>query len=527
MGFVFRVFSLLFIILLFSTSSFGEVDLNIDYTSEDFYKIAIELEKEYPDLLEVEVIGYSTDEKPIYVVRLTEMNDHHKMHYLIEGGLHSRETASTPIIMKTIEMYLKDYHDDTAVAGVSIRSLLEDSVIHFIPLSNPDGYDFATWGIGMLSVEGQKKLRSIRETYYPGFKANINGVDLNRNFPGLYYDIENDKWINIWNVEQNDYISNRPSGSFYHGPYEASEDETKVMMTYLLSYDFRNYLSYHSRGEILYWYKWMLSDKHNEDAYRLASLISKITGYEPINTNQYGSSSGYLTDYVSMQTLKPSITVETLSGRESLPASNYSIKRAFEKMLKVPALAVVEGRRVGYFDYKWYKDGLYIRDYEELEYAAAMKDKYGGIIIKRQGTPSKVLTNQLLPVTRLELIELITKGLDVDYSQTQPFKDIGTIAVRKARSLGIVSGYEGYFRPYDYVTYGETLVMIRKAYFSDSFSEYQDRYYHIEDWARESVSVLLNEKIIDYSYIKVGNISLGEVEKLMSVITGGNYDRVD
>ena len=76
---------------------------------------ALKLQKTYPGILAVEVIGKSTDGKPMYVVRLgkniqsqTHETLQQQNNVLVTSGLHARETANPVFVMKIIEDYAKD-----------------------------------------------------------------------------------------------------------------------------------------------------------------------------------------------------------------------------------------------------------------------------------------------------------------------------------------------------------------------------------------------------------------------------------
>jgi hypothetical protein len=492
---------LIILLLLCSTTVYAEdvVDINDLNTAENLYQKILLLEEKYPKLIDVEVLGYSNDNRPIYVVLMTEdvsINKRvsegyvEKMHYFVESGIHSRENPGPNIVLKMIEEYAKDYYDDSVVLDYELKSILHDNVIHFIPMTNPDGYNLSYRGLYTIGKSYQDKLLGYIDTDFRNYKSNLNGVDLNRNFPGLFYDIELEAWRNIWNMIHNDFRSFRPSGSFYFGPFEGSEVETQILMDYMLKFDFRNYLSFHSKGQVIYYNKWMLSEVHNERTFSLANKIAYVTGYDLIEGSRYTSSSGYLTDYTAMNTLKPSITVETVYWEETLPVTSKYVKKAYEEVKTVPLLAIKDGQSAGYFDYKWYVDGRYVRDFEESVYARAFYEKYGGQFLHYKGKPKLFLNENMNKLTRLELVEEVMKHFDT-IPLGQPYLDCTDSDVLKARNLGIISDAE-YFRPDDYATYEETFVVLRQAFFRD----YE----------------------LDYNRILVGRITLGELKGYLLLI---------
>lgn len=519
--------SLLFIFAILASLSYRQdiVDLNQVNTAETIYDKVLLLEERYSDIIDVKELGMSTDGRPIYVVKMTSdvaINNRvpegyvEKMHFFYEAGIHSRENPGPNIVLKMIEDYAKDYYKEGVIPDYSLKSILSDNVLHFIVLSNPDGYNLSTRGLYTISKPYQDKLLSFRDKDYRSYKANINGVDLNRNFPGYYYDLSLESWRNIWNLIHNDFRSYYPGGAFYFGPFEASEIETRLMMDYVLSYDFRNYISFHSKGQVIYSDKWMLSDLHNERSQSLALAIEEETGYDIIEGSRYTSSSGYLTDYTAMNTLKPSITVETIHWKHDLPVNTAKIREAYEEVKYVPLLAVAKGQEAGYFDYKWYKDGVYIRDFEELEYALAFYNEYGGHLLRYPGQPKYYFDFERNKVTRLELIREVMNYVSSD-KVSSAYKDCDDVDVLKAKHLGIISDVD-YFRPDDFATYEETFVILSKAFYSDyQVKETYDVDLHAS-WAVESLKVLIENQIVDYAHIFVGRIDLGDLRSYLRLI---------
>lgn len=522
-----KVIMVLFFILSFNVYADEIVDIEELNTAEMIYEKVQLLQTKYPNLIKVEILGYSTDNRPIYSVILTKdasmtmrVNEGYvdKMHYLVESGIHSRENPGPNILLKQIELYAMDYYDDSVIESYQLNRILESNVIHFIPLSNPDGYNLSSRGLYTISKTNQEKLLSYTDQDFRNYKSNVNGVDLNRNFPGYYFDLELNKFRNIWNMIHNDFRSYRPSGSFYFGPYEASEIETNILMDYLLKYDFRNYLSFHSKGEIIYWNKWMLSEQHNNRTYNLAYQIALETDYDLGEGDRYSSSSGYLTDFTAMNTLKPSITIETVHWKQTLPVTSKYVKKAYEETKYIPLLAIKDGQTVGYFNYKWYVDGKYVRDFEEASYARAFLDEYGGKFLRYEGKPRVFLDDNLNKITRLELIHRVMTLVDNGVELGQAFDDCSDPIVLQAKALGIISGSDNKFRPDDYATYEETFVILSQAFFKDYELQMDYQVSIKPKWAVEALKVLLENNIIDYNRILVGRITLGELNGYLKIV---------
>ncbi|MCH4888628.1 hypothetical protein EZV73_13630 [Acidaminobacter sp. JC074] len=512
-------------LLVLSSVTFAE-DIDKLYTAETLYDQVISLENKYPEIIKVVHLGQSTDGRPIYAVVMTE-NVHitmrvsegyvEKMHFLVESGIHSRENPGPNLMVKMIEDYAKDYYDDSVIEDYNLKELLSSNVLHIIPLSNPDGYNLSNRGLYTISKENQNLLLSFRDQDFRNYKSNIRGVDLNRNFPGYYYDVDLERWRDIWNMIHNEYTSYRPGGAFYFGTHAGSEVETKLMMDYFLDYDFRNYLSFHSKGEVIYYDKWMLSDNHNKHASNLAYKIALETGYDMVASSRYTSSSGYSTDFVAMNTLKPSLTVETVHWKQTLPVTTSVVNRAYDQVKHVPLIAMKEGNRVGYFDYKWYLDGRYVRDFEDQVYAKAFYDEYGGMVLKYEGRPRLFLNENMNKVTRLEMIQEVMALVSDKVVPGQAYLDCDDLSVRKARTLGIISDQD-YFRPDDYATHEETYVVLKQAFYDDYVLSNDHQVNIRAFWAVEAIKILHENNIIDYDRLLVGRITLGELRGYLVII---------
>src|SRR5665647_232667 len=94
------------------TANVFDYDKGAMYSSSEYYDIAQTLAATYPEILHLEIIGYSRDSKPIYAIIMTanvkeaiarDDFNLYREHYYVEGGTHGRETVNTPIIIKAIQ----------------------------------------------------------------------------------------------------------------------------------------------------------------------------------------------------------------------------------------------------------------------------------------------------------------------------------------------------------------------------------------------------------------------------------------
>lgn len=532
--------TIIVILLIFSLTAFAQeeiVSLDESYTANDLYEKALELSQVYPEIIHVETLGYSQGGEALYVMHVTEnpksvMNDGsvnvNKMNFFVEGGIHSRENASPVMLLKIVETYARDYKDESVLPSVSLRAYLSKNVIHVLPLTNPDGYNLACFGLGALNEASQSLVKSLDLKPYEDLKANISGVDLNRNFPGVYFNTDNHKFEDAWQKQIQTTSYNQAGSAFYPGPYPGSEIETRILMHYIQKYDFRNYLSFHSRGELIYYNRSMLSETHKQQSFDLAEAISQGRGnhYEVYSDDGGEDGTGYLTDYSGMITLKPSLTIESLPGKAELPASASLIKQAYVDNLYVILQGIDHSRKVGYFPYHLYVNHKYVRDYEEKDYADAMASYLGGVIYESKEKPLFWIPKAHRYLTRLQLLQYVM--ITVDYEPvtiTTVFEDTDNYFASQAKSLGLVVGSNNLFRPNDIAKAEEAYVMMANAFLAKKDAQEEVFIPYNVSWAQKSVSRLVTEAEIPMDWLKTGPISLEHLESMLEHLKQQNLSR--
>ena len=205
---------------------------------------------------------------------------------------------------------------------MSIHKLLKYVTFVFVPLVNPDGADLVLNGGKFISPK-YKYEPYLKEELFPRWKANIRGVDLNRNYPTKYPD--------------DDSVTS-PQYQLYKGPYYFSETETYALKCLTEKYLFDGTISYHSSGEVIF-YQYNQLDMQRD--LEIASEISKETGYELEEENPPVTGSGYK-DWFIENYEKPALTIEISPyvGEQKVPVENY--REIFERNKNVPILFAQE-----------------------------------------------------------------------------------------------------------------------------------------------------------------------------------------
>lgn len=374
-------------------------------TSKGITEMAEKLASNYPEWIEIETIGFSVDGKPIVAMRITEgikqktENDNTlKRHVIIDAGVHARETMNPVLVLKMVEDIIKDAIDDNYLSGYSSRKLLSESVLHVIPNVNPDGFDLVKFGTRTLvTPEVKAYFNGILPNYRQNrLKANANGVDINRNFEDLYFVETSGAWIDQWQLSGYYRKTDHPDEDFFKGYASASEPETQALMNYLLSYDFRGYVSFHSMGQVIFYYTDHLGTNYLKRNETFANKLATLTNYmlmPPSDQPEFG----YSTYFFSNNTYKPAVTVETSATIAfPTPLNDYYMEYFGRSLWKIPLELMIQAESLGYYDYKIYVDGVYVRDYPSKIIADAFAKRFGGEVHYYKGNPSHKISKEVL-----------------------------------------------------------------------------------------------------------------------------------
>src|SRR3954447_20390748 len=198
------------------------------------------------DVVKLVQIGTSLLGKPILAIKITDdarnEADGSKPAVLYGATNHAREWI-TPEVDRRIAHWIIDNRDDPRV-----QQLLKKTELWFLPVQNPDGYDYTfTCGQGTaVKVCGPGEANSnrlwrktLRDNNGNGiYGDSTDGVDPNRNFPEQWALDEEGSSANISNAD-------------YRGPYANSEPENFAYDRLLRPIKPIANLNYHSAAQLL------------------------------------------------------------------------------------------------------------------------------------------------------------------------------------------------------------------------------------------------------------------------------------
>ena len=221
----------------------------------------------HPEIAEFRVIGQTQQGKDIGAVRVTKgvekAKDGKKPTTVYLGAQHAREWITPEMVRRLLDLYLTSYGTDE-----QITDLVDDTELWFIPVANPDGYDFTF-------VEEDNRLwrKNLRDNNGDGVITGVDGVDLNRNS------------ATRWGYD-NEGSSPNPASDTYRGPSPASEPETQAMDELFGHITPEFFINYHSAAELLlHGIGWQVATPSPDDVIYEAMVGDDenpaVPGYDP------------------------------------------------------------------------------------------------------------------------------------------------------------------------------------------------------------------------------------------------------
>lgn len=275
------------------------------YTYSDMKKELEQISDEYGSCTELLSLGKTFDERDILCLKIGKDTAQHKI--LITGSIHAREYITTALVMHQTKTFLSLLKNEALYKGVTYSDLLSDCAIYVIPMVNPDGVTISQFGTsGLNTSKAKENVYRIYEMddaveiapYLIQWKSNAEGIDLNRNFDALW--------------EQYDDHLNHPSSDHYKGPSPGCCPESAALINLTQIESFERTISYHSQGEVIYWYFSQEGELFNQTK-QFADKISSITGYRMDSNYQNLDPAGYK-DWAISKMHIPSLTIEVGTG---------------------------------------------------------------------------------------------------------------------------------------------------------------------------------------------------------------------
>ncbi|MBQ2715065.1 MAG: hypothetical protein IJF76_05505 [Clostridia bacterium] len=232
------------------------------------------------DRIELFSLGYKEEEigKTVYARRISAFARGEGAKALIVGATHAREHITAKLVVDLAKLYKGDK-------------------IAFIPMLNPDGVELVIKGVESAPIEYRERIvRLAPNGDFTLWKANGRGVDINVNYDA--------GWgrgrTNLFYENYQNYVGEGPE----------SEPETRSSVDYVLKKGIKVLVSYHAKGEVIYW---SYEGRGNR---KKAKALAQTTGYDLSYAYQ---SHGGFKDWFLKKGLGDAFTVEVGQDRFDHP----------------------------------------------------------------------------------------------------------------------------------------------------------------------------------------------------------------
>lgn len=213
------------------------IDVPIDFTEgtmggyytllEIFTKVD-EMKMKYPTLIQLDTIGYSYENRPLIVVKISDNAsiDEDEPEVFEHALQHAREPMGMMHLIFFMQYILQHYDTDAFC-----KEIIDNRELYYLLCMNPDGYEYNR----SIAPEGGGFHRKNRNPTYG--KIEPIGVDLNRN-----YSVD-------WGYD-NIGSSAIKTADTYRGPSAFSEPETQVIRNYVNGRKFNIHIDNHTFSNV-------------------------------------------------------------------------------------------------------------------------------------------------------------------------------------------------------------------------------------------------------------------------------------
>lgn len=237
-----------------------------------------------------------------------------------QAAIHANEWITTPVLLKFVEEYATALADSLTgrgsgvIGNVPAQLLYEDYSLYVIPMVNPDGVDLVQGKIQdeVYLSQAQAIASAYPEIPFPdGWKANIDGIDLNLQFPAGWEDAREIKFSQgFTSPAPRDYVGTQP----------LEAPESRALYEFTRAHDFQLILAYHTQGEVIYW---KYRDYEPEGSRRIANYFGYVSGYTVEETPYASGNAGYK-DWFIQDYNRPGYTIEVGLGVNPLPMTQFA-----------------------------------------------------------------------------------------------------------------------------------------------------------------------------------------------------------
>ena len=233
---------------------------------------------------------------------------------LYSAAHHANEWLTATVLLKFAEDLAEAIQSGSRLGGVDAAQLAEQTTIHIVPMVDPDGVDLVTGAIAPGSEE-YAQAQALAANYpaipFPdGWKANLDGVDLNLQYPA--------GWLMAREIKFSQGYT-QPGPRDYVGRFPLSQLESQALYDYTERVDPAIVIAWHSQGEVIYW---QYGGIEVSGARELAERFADASGYALEDTPYASSFAGYK-DWFIQAYRRPGFTIEVGTGTNPLPPEQF------------------------------------------------------------------------------------------------------------------------------------------------------------------------------------------------------------
>jgi len=241
---------------------------------------------------------------------------------------HANEWISTPILLKYMNRFFERVQNGGSIGGFNAKELLSQTTLCFAPLVNPDGVDLVLGRIARGRYFDTAKKISAAYPFIPfpnGWKANIEGTDLNLQYPA--------KWEMAKQIKfEQGFVS--PAPRDFVGTRPLAAPESRALADFTRRQNPNTVIALHTQGNVIYW---KFADYEPPGSLELGLRLAAVSGYELSQTPPVSDNAGFK-DWFIQDWGRPGYTVEMGLGESPLPLSQFdSIYTAMEPLLSTAA----------------------------------------------------------------------------------------------------------------------------------------------------------------------------------------------
>lgn len=295
---------------IFVPFNFSVVPTNIAYSALLCELICEGLVVRYP-FISLEKVGKSVLKSSIVMLKMGKGS----RKIFFNASHHANEWITTPMVLKFGEEYAKAVVNATYLGFANAEYTFDNTTLYIIPMVNPDGVNLVT---GSMARDGEAYFDALTlANNYPfipfpsGWKANINGVDLNLNYPAMWEEAKKQKYLaGYTKAGPRDFVGFAP----------LDQPESRAVYDLSVKENFDLTLSLHTQGEEIYW---RFENYEPLGAKEIGEKMALVSGYRLTDPEKFQSFAGYK-DWFIMTYLKPAYTIEAGRGQNPLPIEKFN-----------------------------------------------------------------------------------------------------------------------------------------------------------------------------------------------------------